>query len=412
MGSFQSEEGNRRTISFNSRMWHATRPWSGDRLVLAVYNVRGLEKITKLNEEIVEALGFQLPQELVSSQVPRICKLLGNEGGETQEPQQMEVELEPVETFMHIRMTEEEWISTSARYGADHYIADMAARWRYINPQDGDLNSVIPAAIVADLGRDWVQHPRIFLVNDDGEELRVGRMMAMTTTRAPSFDPEGMTANWIKACKVYNEVLNIEEMVVLWIHRRVVARPVEPDGPREDGGEPPVPDLGFRGGIPRLAVISVQEQDDPLCFVEVCEEEFADEGEARIGKAALENLYTTNIEKILDAVDEGNPLKVTHTVDPREVLPVVDKWVSAMQAELTALEQMPAIKRYKGAEAKALTQDPNIVIVPSKLVFTVKPGATPGTYRRKVRGLPVATSLGSQRRSSVMCIRLELRLIW
>ena len=208
--SFQSEEGNRRTISFNSRMWHATRPWSGDRQVLAVYNVRGL---TKLNEEIVEALGFQLPQDLVSSQVPRIRKLLGNEGGETQEPQQMEAELELVETVMHIRMTEEEWISTGARYGVDHYIAEMAARWRYINPQDGDLNSVIPAAIVADLGRDWVQHPRIFLVNDDGEELRVGRMMAMTTTRAPSFDPEGMTANWIKACKVYNEVLNIEEMV-------------------------------------------------------------------------------------------------------------------------------------------------------------------------------------------------------
>ena len=83
--------------------------------------MRGLEKINSLDEEIVEGLGFQLPQELMSSQAPRICKLLGNEGGETQEPQHMEMELEAVETFMHIRMTEEEWNSTSARYGADHY---------------------------------------------------------------------------------------------------------------------------------------------------------------------------------------------------------------------------------------------------------------------------------------------------
>ena len=148
-----------------------------------------------------------------------------------------------------------------------------------------------------------------------------------------------------------------------------------------------MPDLDFRGGIPRLAGMGVQGQEDLLRFVEVCDDEFAEKGEARLRKAALENLYTANIEKILDAVDEGNPLKVTRTVDPREVLPVVDKWVPAMQAELTALEQMPAIKRYKGAEAKVRGQDPNIVIVPSKLAFTVKPGATPGTYSRKVRGV-------------------------
>ena len=35
--SFESEEGNKRIISFNSRRSHATRPWSGYRLVLAVY---------------------------------------------------------------------------------------------------------------------------------------------------------------------------------------------------------------------------------------------------------------------------------------------------------------------------------------------------------------------------------------
>ena len=142
------------------------------------YNVRGLEKINSFDKEIVERLGFQLPRDSSIVEAPKMCKLLGNEGGETQEPQQMEVELEPVETIMHIRMTEEEWNTTSARYGADRYIPGMAARWRYINPSDDDLNSVIPAAILGDLERDWVQHPRLFLVDDDGEELHVGRMLS------------------------------------------------------------------------------------------------------------------------------------------------------------------------------------------------------------------------------------------
>ena len=130
-----------------------------------------------------------------------------------------EVELEPMEAFMHIRMTEEEWNTTSARYGANHHIAGMAARWERINPSDDDLNSVIPAAIVEDLERDWVQNPRMVFVDDEGEEPHVGSMMAMTTARIPSFEPGGMSSDWIKACKVYNAVLNIEEMIVLWVHR-------------------------------------------------------------------------------------------------------------------------------------------------------------------------------------------------
>ena len=35
--SFQSEEGNKQVIPFDPRRWHATRQWSGNRLVLAVY---------------------------------------------------------------------------------------------------------------------------------------------------------------------------------------------------------------------------------------------------------------------------------------------------------------------------------------------------------------------------------------
>ena len=42
-----SEEGIKNVVSFDSRQWHATMPWEGERLVLAVYTVRGLEKISK-----------------------------------------------------------------------------------------------------------------------------------------------------------------------------------------------------------------------------------------------------------------------------------------------------------------------------------------------------------------------------
>ncbi|CAE7554494.1 COL21A1, partial [Symbiodinium microadriaticum] len=197
--SFQSEEGNKQVIPFDPRRWHATRQWSGNRLVLAVYNVRGLEKINSFDKEIVERLGFQLSRDSSTVEAPKIRKLLGNEGGESQQPQRMEVELEPMEAFMHIRMTEVEWNTTSSRYGANHYIAGMAARWEHINPSDDDLNSVIPAAIVEDLERDWVQNPRMVFVDDEGEELHVGSMMAMTTARVPSFEPGGMSSDWIKA---------------------------------------------------------------------------------------------------------------------------------------------------------------------------------------------------------------------
>ncbi|CAE7646124.1 unnamed protein product, partial [Symbiodinium sp. KB8] len=309
----------------------------------------------------------------------------GNEGGEVQEPQQVEVELEPPEAVLHIRMTEQEWNIASARYGPNHFIEGMAESWEQIDPVDNDPNSVIPAAIVGDIERDWVQEPRIFLVDDDGEELRLGRMLAMTTTRVPNFEPGGMSSDWLKVCKVYKAVVNVEEMIVLWIHRRIALHPVESDEPRADGGNPPIPAMDFRGGIPRLAMMCARDVNDLMKFVEVAEGETSEEDDVRMMKASPENIYTPNIEDIVSTVSPESPLKVTHTVDPREVLPVVEAWVPAMEAELAALDKMAAIKRCKGPEAQRMRKDPNVVIVPSKLVFTVKSGLEPGKIRRKVR---------------------------
>ena len=347
--------------------------------------MRGLEKIDSFDKEIVERLGFQLSRDSSTVEAPKIRKLLGNEGGEVQEPQQVEVELEPPEAVLHIRMTEQEWNIASARYGPNHFIEGMAESWEQIDPVDNDPNSVIPAAIVGDIERDWVQEPRIFLVDDDGEELRLGRMLAMTTTRVPNFEPGGMSSDWLKVCKVYKAVVNVEEMIVLWIHRRIALHPVESDEPRADGGNPPIPAMDFRGGIPRLAMMCARDVNDLMKFVEVAEGETSEEDDVRMMKASPENIYTPNIEDIVSTVSPESPLKVTHTVDPREVLPVVEAWVPAMEAELAALDKMAAIKRCKGPEAQRMRKDPNVVIVPSKLVFTVKSGLEPGKIRRKVR---------------------------
>ena len=186
-------------------------------------------------------------------------------------------------------------------------------------------------------------------------------------------------------CKVHNAVMNVEEVIVLWIHRRIALHPVESDEPRADGGDPPVPEMDFRGGIPRLAMMCARDVNDLMKFVEVAEGETSEEDDVRMMKATPENIYTPNIEDIVSKVSPESPLKVTHTVDPREVLPVVDVWVPAMEAELAALDKMAAIKRCKGPEAHRVRKDPNVVIVPSKLVFTVKPELEPGKIRRKVR---------------------------
>ena len=143
--------------------------------------------------------------------------------------------------------------------------------------------------------------------------------------------------------------------------------------------------MDFRGGIPRLAMMCARDVNDLMKFVEVAEGETSEEYDVRMMKAAPENIYTPNIEDIVSKVSPESPLKVTHTVDPREVLPVVDVRVPAMEAELAALDKMAAIKRCKGPEAQRMRKDPNVVIVPSKLVFTVKPGLEPGKIRRKVR---------------------------
>ena len=102
-------------------------------------------------------------------------------------------------------------------------------------------------------------------------------------------------------------------------------------------------------------------------------------------KAAAENLYTYNIEGVLEDL-RGADLRVVHTVHQKEVEQNLPKWVSALAAEVTALETIGAVKRRRGKDAKAYLQSPGVTIVPGKAVFTVKPPSKEGEqYRRKAR---------------------------
>ena len=104
----------------------------------------------------------------------------------------------------------------------------------------------------------------------------------------------------------------------------------------------------------------------------------------RCAKAAAENLYTPNVERLLSELD--GELRVVHTVHPAEVERSLPEWIPSMMDELKALEGMKAIKRVRGKEAKDFANTPGAVIVPGKGVYTVKPPSKPNTlFRRKTR---------------------------
>ena len=109
-----------------------------------------------------------------------------------------------------------------------------------------------------------------------------------------------------------------------------------------------------------------------------------DEDVARCAKAAADNLYTPNVEDLLEGLEEE--LRVVHTVHPREVDQHLPKWIEALKAEMKVLEDIGAIKRLVGQEARDYLSQPGVQVVPGKAVYTVKPPSKEGTkYRRKAR---------------------------
>ena len=105
----------------------------------------------------------------------------------------------------------------------------------------------------------------------------------------------------------------------------------------------------------------------------------------RCAKAAVENLYTRDIENVLNSLD--GELRVVHTVHPKEMEDNIEKWVPAIEDEVNSLEsKLGAVKRHRGQSAKDYLAQPGVTIVPGKVVCTVKPPSKEGQrYRRKAR---------------------------
>ena len=99
-----------------------------------------------------------------------------------------------------------------------------------------------------------------------------------------------------------------------------------------------------------------------------------------------EPVYTPDIELLLDALQE--PLSVVHTVDPREAERNYEKWMPAIHKEVGVIEK--AVQRLAPEKVKegGWLKRKEVKVVPSKLVFTVKPpdppveGVTPHTAQQ------------------------------
>ena len=113
-------------------------------------------------------------------------------------------------------------------------------------------------------------------------------------------------------------------------------------------------------------------------------------------KAANEDLYTENVEELLENLK--GPLTVTHTVALVEVKKHLAKWIPSLEKEIGNLEGNGTLKRIPLAKAKELQDKGELVIVPGKTVHTVKPPdpvkanevsneeeATPAWFKRKSR---------------------------
>ena len=88
-----------------------------------------------------------------------------------------------------------------------------------------------------------------------------------------------------------------------------------------------------------------------------------------------EPVYTPDIELLLDALQE--PLNVVHTVDPRDAERNYEKWMPAIHEEVGVIEK--AVQRLAPEKVKegGWLKRKEVKVVPSKLVFTVKPPDPP-----------------------------------
>ena len=135
--------------------------------------------------------------------------------------------------------------------------------------------------------------------------------------------------------------------------------------------------------------LSLNEGDasQELVRLGMSEEENLDVKFPQIYKAEVG--YTPNIEELISSLT--SPLQVVHNVDPKEVLSNIEVWLPAIQKELNAVSH--AVDKLPPGDERRnhLLRDPDVQRLPTKLVFTVKPGDAPSLedpatwIKRKVR---------------------------
>ena len=99
--------------------------------------------------------------------------------------------------------------------------------------------------------------------------------------------------------------------------------------------------------------------------------------------------YTREIERVIRNLT--GPLEVVHNVDPAEVLENIQVWIPAIEKELKAVAH--AVDKIPRGDERhsALLRSAKVQRLPTKLVFTVKPGDNPqpeqpeSWFKRKVR---------------------------
>ncbi|CAE7459070.1 GIP, partial [Symbiodinium sp. CCMP2592] len=129
------------------------------------------------------------------------------------------------------------------------------------------------------------------------------------------------------------------------------------------------------------------EAGDGLVKVGASDETPTDQEEPTLQK--VEVTYTKNVEEILRNL--CSPLEVTYTVDPREVHQNLELWRSAIEREVSSVA-VAICKLLPGTPQRAeWMRRPAAQKLPTKLVFTVKPGANPDPadastwFKRKAR---------------------------
>ena len=386
---FPEVNGEKGAIEFLPRRKHATMPWKGERLVVAVYNVRNFERMNFRDAETLMDLGFHVPPNSPGHQKEVVLKKLTGPDPTQPPPQQDPPNLMLRVDVTHLRMEPEEWAAWRGVMTRDenNMTEGLEEQWRAIAPLDNEPDTWIPSTIFQDLERDWVEEPDVLTVANDGSLLHLARVLAIhSVDLVGSYENGDLEGERITVARINNRILQKEQFILFWEVRRVV--PMDPPRPlvqipmRRNGPEDP--------GEPHLATMRVEEpsfealDQAEAYFVEV---DVPAVVEPMVKKANVQELYTDNLEEILQALK--TPLQVVHTCDPREASRNLSSWKGALEKEINAMVDMKAIRRLKGKEAKQFRERTNAVIVPSKLVYTAKPPSkeADGLFRRRVRAV-------------------------